>query len=382
MTLLSMLAMATICVWLVIAIDIMRGNRTICDLRRVEKMPGDWPRVSLIVAARNEAQNIREALRSHLAQDYADYELIVINDRSEDETGHILDAMAIGDSRLTVVHLDSLPSGWLGKNHALYLGAKKASGDLLLFTDADIVMAPDVLSRAVSLMHEQGLDHLTISPTMAMPTHFLQMFGASFVIFFTLFTRPWKVRDPKSSSHVGIGAFNLINNTVYWGVGGHETIRMRPDDDLKLGKIVKQGGYRSDLAFGAGLLSVEWYASVGEVIRGLEKNTFAGCDYSIVKVMSGAAFLLLFIVWPYLAVMVCDGLPQAIYSAVVLMMTVVFVDCASFNGLRQWYAVGFPVTTTLFVWIILRTMVLNLVQGGISWRGTFYPLHELKANRI
>ncbi|MDP2105831.1 MAG: glycosyltransferase family 2 protein, partial [Desulfobulbaceae bacterium] len=315
MTFISWLAIPILGVVLMIALDLMRGNRTIRDLSSVPVIWGNLPRVSLIVAARNEARHIREALQSHLALDYPDYELIVVNDRSEDETGLILDDMAFHQPRLSVIHLDSLPPGWLGKNHALYLGAKQADGDLFLFTDADIVMRPSVLTRAVCLMRDQGLDHLTVSPSITMPTHVLQIFGASFVIFFAMFVRPWKVRDPKSSCHVGIGAFNLIRSDVYRSVGGHEVIRLRPDDDVKLGKIVKQGGYCSDFAFGKDLMSVEWYASVGEVIRGLEKNAFAGCDYRISLVLFGVAFLLVFAVWPYLAVVVCEGTSKIIYGA-------------------------------------------------------------------
>lgn len=382
MTVQSWFALTIFCVWVLIAADSLRGNRMIRNLEKVNVPIGTLPQVSIIVAARNEARKIREALRSLLALDYPFYELIVVNDRSEDQTAMILNDMAATDFRLTVIHLDFLPAGWLGKNHALKIGAERASGEVLLFTDADILMLPGTLARAVSLMREQDLDHLTVSPWMSMPTHFLQMFGASFVVFFTMFIRPWKVRDSKSRSHVGIGAFNLIRRSVYRRIGGHETIRLRPDDDVKLGKIVKQGGFRSDLAFGNGLLSVEWYVSVGEVIRGLEKNAFAGCDYRISLLLSGVVFLLLFTVWPYLALVVCNGVAQVIYGAVVLLLTIVFVDSASFNGFPRWYAIGFPLATTLLAWIMVRTMVVNLVQGGIRWRGTFYSLKELKSNRI
>ncbi len=383
MTPLTLLALITLALWLIIGLDLVLGNRSIRSLHQVttEDVTA-WPRVTVIVAARNEARHIAEGVRSLLALDYPAFEIVAVNDRSEDATGAILDAMAQADPRLSVIHLHQLPPGWLGKNHALHLGAERAHGQLLLFTDADIVMAPTTLSRAVALMQQQGLDHLTVAPAMTMPTPFLQMFGATFALFFAMFMRPWKARDPNSPCHVGIGAFNLVRAASYRSVGGHETIRLRPDDDVKLGKIIKRGGYRSEIAFGRALVSVEWYSSVGEVIRGLEKNAFAGCDYRILLVLAGMAFHLLATIWPYLAVVVCPGVTRVIYAGVVVLLTVLQAGCARANGFKRWHALGLPVATALFVWIVLRAMVLNLAQGGIRWRGTFYSLTELKSNRV
>lgn len=377
------LAVITFLLWLVTALDIMVGNRRVRALRDISpRLPAAAPRVSVIVAARNEERNIRAALSSLRQLSYPDYELIVVDDRSDDATGAILDEIAHHDPRLQISHLHSLPQGWLGKNHALWCGAKIASGELLLFTDADIIMEPTTLSRAVNLFLAERLDHLALSPSMTMPTVFLQMFGAAFIVFFSMFARPWKARDPKSACHVGIGAFNMVRSAAYRAVGGHETIRMRPDDDIKLGKIVKMGGFRSDAAYGPDFISVEWYSSLGEVIRGLEKNAFSGCDYRLWLALSGVLFHLLATVWPYLALFLTHGAVRAVYTGLVLLLTLLFADCASFHGSKQWYAIGFPVCTLLFVWIILRTTFLNLAQGGIHWRGTFYSLKELKANRV
>ncbi len=205
--------------------------------------------------------------------------MIVVNDRSEDQTGDILDEMSTADSRLEILHLQDLPEGWLGKNHALWQGSLKATGELLLFTDADVVMTPDTLTRAVSYFQAEQLDHLAATPEARMPSLFLNMFGVTFGFFFGIFTRPWKVSDPKSHCHIGIGAFNLVKAESYLQAGGHKTIALRPDDDLKLGKILKQQGSRQQLIYGAGLISVEWYASIRELVLGLEKNVFAGTDY-------------------------------------------------------------------------------------------------------
>jgi len=383
MTILFWVAAATLTLTMLAALDLVVGNRSVSALRDVPPDPGPDPhRVSIIVAARNEQRNIREALQSLLQLSYPAYELIVVDDRSEDETGRILDDMADLSSRLKVIHVDLLPSGWLGKNHALWVGSRRAGGDLLLFTDADIVMEPTVVARAVAYLTRNRLDHLAATPSMRMPTTLLGMFGASFIIFFSLFSRPWKARDPESRCHIGIGAFNLVRTAAYRQVGGHETIRLRPDDDIKLGKIIKRAGFRQDVAYAPEFLAVEWYASLHEVIRGLEKNAFSGADYNIPLVLAGVLLHTLSSIWPFAAIFLTGGVVQGIYLAMAALIMLVVADTARFHHSRPWYAVGYPLMSALFVFILLRTMLLNLWRGGIYWRGTFYSLAELKANRV
>lgn len=383
MNFLLLIATATLVITVITALQITLGGRRIRALRDIDPAAvAELPRVSIVVAARNEERNIREALLSLLHLDYPDYELIVVDDRSDDATGAILDSMADSCNRLRVIHVDALPAGWLGKNHALWIGAHRATGQYLLFTDADIVMERSVLTRAVGFMQQYDLDHLAATPSMRMPTVFLEMFGASFVIFFSLFSRPWKARDPKSRFHIGIGAFNMLRSSAYRQIGGHETIRLRPDDDIKLGKLIKKAGLRQDAAYAPEYLAVEWYASVGEVVRGLEKNAFSGADYNIPLVLAGSLAQIVFGIWPFIAVLVTAGAVQWIYLATVLLTLLVVADSARFHNSRPWYAIGYPLTAALFVYILLRTMLLNLRQGGIYWRGTFYSLDELRKNKV
>jgi cellulose synthase/poly-beta-1,6-N-acetylglucosamine synthase-like glycosyltransferase len=383
MSFLFWLGVGILSIYILLGLDLVIGNRTIRFLRSVSPdLPSKPPRVTIVVAARNEERNIRDALGSLLNLDYSDLELIVINDRSEDQTGPILNEIAKIDRRLQVVNVDELPSGWLGKNHALWIGSKQASGELLLFTDADVIMEPSVLNRAVNFLLDNRLDHLVATPSMRMPTIFLEMFGAFFVLFFTLFARPWKAKDPKSYFHIGIGAFNLVRAVAYQKVGGHETIRMRPDDDLKLGKIIKKAGFRQDVVLAPEFLCVEWYTSLRDVIRGLEKNAFSGADYNVALVLFGVLFQSLCCAWPYIALFVTHGLTFVVYVAIVGLITLFFAHSAGLHGARRWYVVGFPFASLLFIFILLRTMILNIVQGGIYWRGTFYSLKELKKNKV
>lgn len=383
MEILLYLASVTLLLSIIAVADLLRGNRSIRALREISPVVvSGLPRVSIIVAARNEQRNIREALQSLLNLEYPDYELIVVDDRSDDETGLILDSMATNNARLKVIHVDILPTGWLGKNHALWVGSQRASGELLLFTDADIVMEPTVLTRAVTFLSQNRLDHLALTPSMKMPTTVLGMFGTAFIVYFSLFARPWKAKDPQSSCHIGIGAFNLINAESYRQVGGHETIRLRPDDDVKLGKIIKMSGLRQEAAYAPDFLEVEWYASVGDVIGGLEKNAFSGADYNVLLILFGVLIHSLCSIWPFVAVFTTGGTVQLIYAAVSVLIILAVADCARFHRSCPWHALGYPLMTTLFIYILLRTMLLNIFLGGIRWRGTFYSLKELKTNRI
>ncbi len=242
-TFLFYLAIVTLLFWVAFGIELVIGSRSIRFLKDVlssRRLPA--PKVSIIIPARNEERHIQEALQSVLNQDYENLEFIIINDRSTDQTGTILTRMGKANPRLHILQITELPPGWLGKTYALYYGAQKATGELLLFTDADMVMQPSTVSKAVTYLLDNQLDHLTLASEVRMPGVMLGMFTAAFGIFFSLYARPWKAKNPRSSKYVGIGGFNMVRAEVYRAVGTHQAIAMRPDDDMKLGKLIKKNG--------------------------------------------------------------------------------------------------------------------------------------------
>jgi cellulose synthase/poly-beta-1,6-N-acetylglucosamine synthase-like glycosyltransferase len=341
-----------------------------------------WPKVSVIIPARNEEREIEEALQSVLRLDYPDYEVLVINDRSTDRTPEILSRMHERYPQLSSATVEELPRGWLGKNHALHFGAATAQGELLLFTDADIVFQPDVLRRAVFYLEREQIDHLAMTPDVRMPNGLLASFVVVFTMLFTIFTKPWRVRNPKSPAHIGIGAFNLIRTSSYRAMGGHGPIALRPDDDLKLGKLVKKNGFTQDVVNASGFLLVRWYASLAELIRGLEKNAFSGVDYSIVMTVYSSILMLIVNVWPFVAIWFTRGPTQWLNGLVIAMHFTSYLCTAWEMGVRWWTVFFYPIDFLMFVYIQWRTMLLNHWMGGIRWRDTLYPLAELKANRV
>ncbi len=383
------LALLTLLVLFRMFWEFYRGNREISKLTHLPPLhaPEKAPKVSVIIPARNEEQGIEEALQSILRQDYPCYEVIVLNDRSDDRTGEILEEMArenarLGQVDLKVVHLTELPKGWIGKNYALYQGTQVAQGSLYLFTDADVEMDPSTLSRAVQYLQEKRLNHLTIAPLLQLPGLMLNAFLGMFTIFFAMYAKPWNARKAESSDFIGVGAFNLIQAATYNTIGTHQAIALRPDDDMKLGKLVKKHGFRQDVVFGQSMVRVKWYASLGDMIEGLMKNAFSGVEYRLSSMIFGVLVMLVFWVWPVAALWVTDGPIQLTNLCVILLALGLYMDNARFHEISPWYAIFYPLSTLLIGYILLRAAFQNTLARGIYWRGTFYALEALKTNKV
>lgn len=340
------------------------------------------PRVSIVIAARNEERHIASAVRSLLDQAYPDVEVLVVDDRSSDGTSAILAGIVAREPRLRVVRVDALPDGWLGKNHALQRGADAATGDILLFADGDVILARDAVSRAVRLLELRRADLLAVAPDLVVPSAPLALVEGYFMMWFLLYLRPWKAPDPRSGAFIGIGAFNLIRTRAYRAVGGHARIALRPDDDIMLGKLLKRAGRTQLLATADGTIRVEWYATLGEMARGFRKNAFAGLHYSLPLVAGAVAGNLLLGVWPFVGIWLTEGTPRALYAAAALAQMSAFAMGPVIGKERPWLAPLYPLAAVLFVGILSAAVGRTLRRGGIEWRETFYPLARLRANRV
>ncbi|MEQ1824436.1 MAG: glycosyltransferase [Pirellula sp.] len=366
----------------VVAFGVIRAESYVQRLAGRPFAERKWPSVSIIVCARNEQESIREAVTTLLHQDYPKYQLLVVNDRSTDRTGQILQELQAEQPRLVLVNIDELPNGWLGKCHAMHVGAKSATGDWLLFTDADVSMQSDTLKRTISYALDENADHLALVPECIMPNWLLHAFIATFSIFFKILVKPSQIANPQSPAHVGIGAFNLVRSEVYRKLQGHETIRLRPDDDLKLGKIIKMNGYRQRFASGIGLISVPWYPSVLALVRGLEKNSYAGMDYSPAKlVLTNLALPTLFVM-PWILLCMATGVSWWLLLATCVAMLGMAIHNAVSLGYTWLYGLFFPVGVLMFLFVINRAIWLTYWRQGIYWRDHFYSLDELRSNPV
>lgn len=341
-------------------------------------LPPDPPRVSIVVAARNEVRQIAGAMMTLLAQDYPELEVVAVDDRSGDGTGSILDRLAGQHNRLRVLHIAELPPRWLGKNHALQRGAELATGDLILFTDADVMMRAEAVRRGVSLMARWELDHLAVAPRIHAGGPWATMAVASFLVLFSTLFRPWKARDAGSRHFIGVGAFNLVRATAYRAIGGHGSVALRPDDDVRLGRALKEAGYRQAAASGRDTVSVEWYPSLPAMARGLRKNAFAVVDYRLSRVFAATLLPVLFIFWPLAALALTSGAVWWLNAGVVVVGALTVGATARAHGLPLWTALAYPVGSVLLLWIVWSAALRAVTTGSVEWRGTEYPLEELR----
>ena len=343
------------------------------------------PRVSIIVPARNEEQDIEASLRTLLALDYDNYEVIAVNDRSTDRTGEIMEKVAQQEltvSRLRVIHHRELPSGWLGKTHAMWTAANAATGDWLLFTDADVLFKPDSVRRALAYAEAERADHVVLFPQMIMkrPGEFMMI--AFFQTMFVFGHRPWKVADPKTKDHMGVGAFNLLRRSTYEAVGTYAALRMEVLDDMKLGKVVKNAGFAQRNVFGADLISIRWARGAMGVVNNLTKNFFAILSFQWWRTLIAAFGLAFLNLMPFLGVAFAHGWDRLPYAIALASMFLIYLGMSWRSKVPAYYFALHPVSTALFVYTLLRSMFLTLRNDGIIWRGTKYPLEELRKGMV
>jgi len=338
----------------------------------------DLPSLSVLVPACNEEKTLAAALRSLLAVDYPNLEIVLVNDRSTDATGDLMESLAAGDGRVRVVHVQELPAGWLGKTHALQLASRAALGDWLLFTDADVHFEPGSLRRAVSMALDRQVDHLCLGPKMVCVTFWEKIFVALFCTAFFFRYRPDLAEKP-GPSHVGVGAFNLVRASVYRELGGHSTLALQVLDDMELGRLIKSRGFRQCFAGAGTAVRVRWAEGLRGQVQVLEKNAYGGLGYSIPFALGAAAITLAGCLAPlWLAGCGLWGWAALGYGCML------FCGLISSSGLGSpsWSGLFFPIAGVLLAFIMLRSCWLCERQGGIFWRGTFYGLKQLRAELI
>lgn len=338
----------------------------------------ECPSISILFAARDEEEKLPAALATLMEIDYPNLEVVAVDDRSKDATGRILDEFAALHPRLRVVHVTELAPGWLGKPHALQKAYEATTGEWLLFTDADVRFKPDVLRRAVTFARQQNMDHLSLLCDVEMMGFWEKTLITFFVAVFHLATNPRLVGSHGSPFYVGIGAFQLLKRSTYEACGTHRRLAMEVIDDMKLGKVVKRSGFCSGVVIAQDSVVVRWHNGIGNVIRGVTKNFFAGFGYNLGFVAAGITSLLLLNLAPFLGIIFGHGWIR-IFAAISLIIALCFYGgVAASMRLSPLYSLTHPLGAILLSYMLLRSAVITLRQGGIIWRDTFYPLDKLR----
>ncbi|MDH5656673.1 MAG: glycosyltransferase family 2 protein [Spirochaetia bacterium] len=344
-------------------------------------MNKNFPGVSIIVTACNEESTIESALTSLLNMDYPDYEVIAVNDRSTDKTAEILKKLSKKYKKLHVLHIKTLPEGWLGKVHALDCGVKKASKKWMLFTDADVHYSESALKKCIIHSELNNLDHFTVAPRMTAGSFLLKIMFRTFSFMFIFIAKGIPEIFRKNIA-VGVGAFNLVRKQTFDKTEGFPWLKMEVADDVGLALMFKRAGAKTDFAFSIMEIQVAWYHSFMEMVRGLEKNIFGvSTGYKL-----GKAYI-----DQLLSILLFCSIPAAAFSdnpVIILMLALVlfflvlsaFIHFLRFN--ESFTASLFvPFGFILLTFINLRAGILCMRNGGIRWRGTFYKIEELKASQ-
>jgi len=337
-----------------------------------EVLSGRSPTLSVIIPARDEEQDLERSLQSILSQEGVELEVIVVNDHSSDRTGSIADAIARADPRVSVIHDPELPPGWLGKCNAMQQAAARAKGELLLFSDADIIQEPRCLQITVTELERGRLDFMSLFPRMEFVSLWENIVVAAMVGGLAELVRPG-VNDPKSSEAMAAGAFLLVRSAVFRAVGGFDPIKHEIADDVALARLVKRHGFRVAFHAAPGLLHVRLFKGNHHAFWGMTKNVLIGLE--------GRFWLApMYILLP----LINDWTP--VYAAVAGLIegNIVLIAAGVFTYALQYAVIWlsrdllvfhrgkallFPLVVVPLICCMLRALYLRFVRGAVHWRG-------------
>lgn len=354
-----------------------------CNLR-------DAPKVSVLVPAKDEAANIGSCLNSLLAQHYPNFEVLVVDDRSTDETPAIVSGMAKRDSRLRLVRVKSLPDGWTGKCHALHFAQQMATGEWLLFIDADATLHPDCLSVVLRDAIDADAGLASVLPRMEMRSFWervVQPLAATFLM--TLFPLP-RVNDRRRSDYgFANGQFLLMRRTAYDAIGGHEAVKDKFCEDINLGRLIKQKGLGLRVVVAPALASVRMYSSLSQIMRGWTRIFYAAVDANAKYLGAFTAAFFLLSALPYLVIPIClaailSGSAGPLAWTMLLMaivhdvlQTALYVRAFAAGQTPLRLLVWRPIAIGMMLAILLKTIRLCQTHQ-VVWRGTQYATMSQK----
>jgi hypothetical protein len=375
-------------IWILVEIYLIWALHHIPQLAQVLSevpVPVRWPTISIVIPACNEGEHIESALRSLLAQEYSQLEIIVIDDRSSDATGDIIDRLAAEDPRITPLHITALPDGWLGKVHALHQGVQLATGEWLLFTDADVHFKTDTLQHVIRYAQHAEADHVALLPSVVVDHFWLDVAVRSFGLLFLLTTRAAHVHRAGNNYYIGVGAFNLVRRSIFDRTPGFEWLRLEPGDDAALGMMIKQVGGRTRFALAYEELSVSWYPSLAAMFKGLEKNLFGpGAHYQWWRVVLQVGQAWALVAAPFVGVVAGlqgASVPGGVAAAITILVHFFFSIVIAEKPAVALRIVLFPLGLLLVNAMMVRAAYRCLRNNGIDWRGTHYPLPLLRAGQ-
>lgn len=366
--------------WMVRTSAAARGLPEVEDLTDVawDVAPRQEASLVVVVPARDEAESLRQTLDCLLAADYPQVFVVGVDDRSTDGTGKIFDKYAKRHpQRVGAIHVTELPEGWLGKVHAMQAAVDATQSDWVLFTDADVMLSPSILRRTLAFAESTDADHVVVMPTPEVKSWteglmlgFLQLLG-----FWAV--RLWRVRDDAVGDAIGVGAFNLVRRSALEEMGGLLPQRLTVLEDVTLGRRIKAAGLKQEVAFAPGLVLVHWAKGARGIVRVMTKNLFSGFGFRAWMAAGALGSLAVLFLGPLAGMLWWVTLLPSALSLLCVAAAYRMMGQTSLIPARHGWL--YPAGVALFAWAMVRSIGYTWWHGGIEWRGTVYPLSELRS---
>lgn len=368
------------CTWVLVDLSLLRDVFAVSRLPEADAHgPAILPCVTAVIPARDEAARIEGTVRGLLGARGVEMEVVVVDDRSVDGTGELVARIARDDERVRIVRVDALPPGWLGKPHACQRGAEIARGDWILFTDGDAHIAPDAVARAVAAGVRREADHVVLTPGVDGPSLAASAGLACFAL--GLVGPLARANRDERAGWAGIGAFNLVTAHAWRTIGGHTPLAYEVVDDMKLGLVLRRAGLRTRGFLAGHEVRVEWGGSAREIVRLLEKNLFAFLGFR--TSVASAVVVLGALLWLAGPIGFARGDALGMFAgAAWTALAIPAAIGAARDGANPLFALAAPLGTPILLFAIARSTIVTLRRGGVAWRGTMYPLAELRARRV
>lgn len=351
----------------------------------------DLPFISVLVPARNEELNIANILNSLLIQDYPNYEVIVLNDHSEDNTGKIIAEIKTKHPELVLLNGKPLPEGWTGKCYACTQLHEASKGEYIIFTDADTTHKPQSLRKSVTIALNKNADMLTLFPEMTMIS-FAEKIIMPMLWFTIMVLLPFYFVDKKGfvKFSVGIGPFMMFKRSAYEKIGGHHSVKDAIVEDVWLARKIKESRMQLIVEDGYDMLSVRMYRSLGEIWRGFSKNIFAGFEFSSFSLFTVNLLYILLFFLPFMFLIIELSLYEfrssGVHFALILAVFQVFILYLARTLISTRFKLGI-LSTLLHPLGALSVPVIALnswrwitLGKGASWKGRVYNPIKNKEN--
>jgi cellulose synthase/poly-beta-1,6-N-acetylglucosamine synthase-like glycosyltransferase len=366
----------------IILIRTLRSEKRLDDFAE-EKPLGSPTLVSVVVPAKDEAETIEQTVRSILESEYERIELILVNDRSRDDTQATMERLAGEDARISVVAVQELPSGWTGKTHALFVGAQRASGDLLLFTDADTVLNRRTITKAVGFFSANDSDMLSLLPQFTERGFNENAVYPHLALGFSSVYPLTQVNDPQEKAALASGCFIMIRRRAYEQIGSWKRFRREITEDVALSKAVKLSGFRLYVMRGGDLVRTKPFARLRDVCRFWKRSFYGGLEKSIPKILRLTAnYVVLTILFGFFllsAVLMLFGYTASANVALFVLSTLGMTGVVIPYGfiVRQeqgpwWYGLTAPLGMAISAWVAFSALLAVVTGRGINWRGSVY----------